>query len=124
MQAAGHPSALCARDPGGTVSLDNPAAVMARLADIENDLAERQNAYERAARTWYTAQREINRQRALALLTADEKSITEKKARAELAAYDVEGAAAEAEYEALKARVRMLETRATIGMSILKAQAR
>ena len=104
--------------------LSNPAAVMDRLAEIENDLAERQNLYEAAASRWYVARREIERTRARALLTATEDSVTEKKARADLAAYNVEDAASEAEYEALKAVIRVLETRATIGMSILKAQGR
>lgn len=104
--------------------LSNPAAVMARLAEIENALAERQNPYESAARSWYSAQREIQRRKAQALLTSDKGSVTEKKAEGDEAAYDVEGASAEAEYEALRAAVKVLETRATIGMSILKAQGR
>lgn len=106
------------------MSLDNPAAVMARLAEIEDSLARRQNAYEEAARSWYGAQREIGRRKAQKLLASDKGSVTEKKAEGDVAAYDVEGAAAEAEYEALKAAVKVLETRATIGMSILKAQGR
>jgi hypothetical protein len=97
---------------------------MARLAEIDNELAIRQNAYENAARTWFKAQREIARVKARALLTSEKASVTEKKAEGDLAAYDVEGAASEAEYEALRAVVRMLEVRSTIGMSILKAQGR
>lgn len=104
--------------------MDNPQAVMDRLALIEEDLAKRQNSYEEAAERWFRAQREIGRVKARALLGSDKPSITEKKAEGDLAAYDVEGAAAEAEYEALRAAVKVLETRATIGMSILKAQGR
>ncbi len=104
--------------------LSAPYLVQERLEGIERDLAERQNAYENAARQWYGAQREINRQKAYSLLNSDRKSVTEKKAEGELAAYDVEGASAEAEYEALRAAVKVLETRATIGMSILKSQGR
>lgn len=107
-----------------TVELSHPAAIMHRLEQIERDLASRQNAYESAAGRWYEAQREIGRLRARALLTSDAKSVTEKKAEGELAAYDVEGAAAEAEYESLKAVIRVLEQRAMIGMALLKAQGR
>jgi hypothetical protein len=104
--------------------MNDPAAVIARLTAIEEDLAERQNRYEAAAESWYRAQREMGRRRALALLTSERPSVTEKKAEGELAAYDVEGAVAQAEYEALKAAVGVLETRAVIGTSILKAQGR
>lgn len=104
--------------------LSQPHTVMSRLEAIENDLAVRQNAYESAARAWFGAQREIVRVRAVKLLASDAASVTEKKADADLAAYDVEGASAEAEYEALRAAVKVLELRATIGMSILKAQGR
>lgn len=107
------------------VDLSHPAAVMQKLVEIEADLANRQNAYESAARGWYTAKRDIEKEKATALLGAtDEKSVTEKKARAELSSYSVEGAEHEAEYEALKAVVRVLETRATICQSLLKAQGR
>lgn len=106
------------------MTLSDPAAVMARLESIDEDLAKRQNSYEDAASRWFTAQREIERRKASALLTSDKGSVTEKKAEGELAAFDVEGAVAKAEYEALKAAVRVLELRATIGMSILKAQGR
>ncbi len=103
---------------------DTPAVILAKLTAVENDLAERQNAYESAARNWYTAQREINRRKAKALLTSDAGSVTEKKAEGELAAYDVEGAASEAEYEALKAVIRVLEQRSMILASLLKSQGR
>lgn len=104
--------------------LSHPGVVMARLEEIERELAERQNAYERAARYWYQAQREIGRVKATALLTADEKSVTEKKARGDLAAYGVEGAECEAEYEALKAAIKVREQRAMICQSLLKAHGR
>lgn len=104
------------------LELDSPQLVMSRLTDIERDLAGRQNAYEAAARDWFTARREIEREKARALLSADEKSVTEKRARAELASLTADGFEHEAEYEALRAVIRVLETRATICMSILKAQ--
>lgn len=108
----------------GPVDLTSPASVMQRLADIENGMAERQNGYEAIARRWHEAQRDINKAKAWALLTADDKTVTEKKARGEVAAFDVEGAECEAEYEATKAAMRTLESRATILMSVLKAQGR
>jgi len=102
----------------------NPAAVISRLEQIDVELGERQNLYEDAARRWFKAQREITRVKAKALLTSPKASVTEKKAEGDLAAYDVEGADAEAEYEALKAAVRLRELRAMIGTSILKAHGR
>jgi hypothetical protein len=104
--------------------MDNPGAVTTRLAEIENDLAIRQNPYEQAAGGWFTAQREIKRAHAIALLGSDEGTVAEKRAEADIAAATAPGAELEGEYEALKAVIRVLEIRATIGMSILKAQGR
>jgi vacuolar-type H+-ATPase subunit I/STV1 len=104
--------------------LTEPSAVMARLASIENDLAERQNDYEEAARSHFDVVREQKKAWATALLTADAKSVTEKKAQGEVAAYYVEGGETEAEYQALKAVVEVLSERASICQSILKAQSR
>lgn len=104
--------------------LSHPGVVMSRLAAIENDLALRQNSYESAAGRWYGAKRDIEKTKATALLTADEKTVAEKRARGELAAYDVEGAVYEAEYESLKAVIRVLEQRGMILMALLKAQGR
>ena len=106
------------------MTLASPSEVTERLEAIEQDLARRQNAFEEAARQWFIAQREIVRQKALALRDSDRASVTEKKAEGDLAAYDVQHASAEAEYEALRAAVKVLETRATIGMSILRSQSR
>ncbi len=104
--------------------LGHPIAVQQTLEEIERDLAKRQNFYEDAARQWFSAQREIRRLTATALLSSGRDSVTEKKAEGELAAYDVENAAAEAEYEALRAVVKVLEVRATILMSLAKSQGR
>lgn len=107
-----------------TETLDSPAVVMTRLFAIENDLAERQNPYERAAGNWYTAQREIKRAHAIALLSSTKSSVTAQRAEADLAALACDGVEYEAEYEACKAVIRVLETRATVLQSILKAQGR
>jgi len=104
--------------------LDSPAVVMHRLTQIERDLANRQNAFEAAARGWYAAQREIKKQHAIALLSSTKGSVTEKKAEADIAASVCDGAEFEADYEAQKAVVRVLETRANVCMSILKSQGR
>jgi hypothetical protein len=104
--------------------LGDPQAVITRLAEIENDLAIRQNLYEDVAGKWFVAQRDIKRAHATALLGSDEGTVTEKKAEADIAAATAPGSELEGEYEALKAVIRVLETRATIGMSILKAQGR
>jgi uncharacterized protein YjbK len=106
------------------LGLDHPAGIMNRLVEIESDLAIRQNNLESSARQWYGAKRDIEKEKAQALLGSDRASVTEKKAEADLAAYDVQGAASEAEYEALKAVVRVLETRATVCQSLLKAHGR
>jgi hypothetical protein len=106
------------------IEMDSPAVVMHRLSGIERDLAERQNSYERSAGDWYAAQRGMKLAHARALLGSNRASVTEKKADADIAAATTQGAEHEAEYEALKAVIRVLETRAMICTSILKAQGR
>lgn len=105
-----------------TITLDNPHAVMGRLSDIEDDLAVRQGALERAARAWFIAKRDKEKARAVAFLRASG-TVAERNAIAdEQTALD--GKNEEAEWEALKAVCRVLETRASIGQSILRAQGR
>lgn len=106
------------------LDLSSPAEVLQRLDAIERDLALRQNLFEDAARGFFLYKREFERQRATALLSAPEDSVTEKRAHADIEAYDAEGATQEAEYEALKAVVRVLETRSIILMALLKSQGR
>lgn len=105
-----------------TVTLDNPGAVIHRLEQIEHDLALRQGAFEAAALGWFRAKRDRERQRALAFIAA-QGTVAERNAVADRDTAML-GAAEEAEYEALKAVVRTLETRASIGQSILRAQGR
>lgn len=102
--------------------LDTPALVMRKLEEIEHDLAVRQNALESAAMAWYRAKRDRERKRAIAFLSA-EGTVAVRQAVADRDTA-LEGVQAEAEYEALRAVVRTLETRASIGQSILRAQAR
>jgi hypothetical protein len=105
-----------------TVTLDNPGAVLHRLEEIERDLAIRQGAFEAAALGWFRAKRNRERERALAFIAA-QGTVAERNAIADRDTAML-GAAEEAEYEALKAVVRTLETRSAIGMSILKSQTR
>ena len=105
-----------------TATLADPAQVTARLEEIERDLAIRQNALEAAALGWFRAKRDREREWATAYLAA-EGPAHERKARADLAVATV-GTMAEAEFEALRAVVRVLETRASIGQSLLRSQGR
>jgi hypothetical protein len=104
------------------VTLSTPQAVQERLEQIEQDLAVRQNTFEAAAFAWFRAKRAREKQWAEAYLSA-EGPAHERKARADLAVATV-GALEEAEFEAVKAVVRTLETRATIGQSLLRSQGR
>lgn len=104
--------------------LDSPAVVMSRLAEIERDLALRQNPFEQVAKQWHDAQRAIRKAAATALLSSTKGSVTEKRAEAELAGLVTEGSEFEALYEASKAVIGVLEKRSMILMSILKGHGR
>jgi hypothetical protein len=102
--------------------LSTPQLVMARLTEIENDLATRQNTLESAATRWFKAKRDKEHARAVAFL-GTEGSVAVRQAEADKQTA-MDGREAEAEWEAVKAVVRTLETRASIGMSLLRAQGR
>ena len=104
------------------MSLSSPEQVMARLSEIENDLALRQNALEAAAMSWFIAKRDKEKARAVAFLAA-EGSVAERSALADQQTA-TDGKQEEALYESLRAVVRTLEARASIGQSLLKAQGR
>lgn len=104
------------------MSLSNPAAVIARLEEIEADLAGRQREYEEAAQAHFVRKREKEKQRAEAFLAA-EGTVAERTAIADRETATV-GCVEEASYEAQKSVVKVLEARATIGAAILKAQGR
>ena len=102
--------------------MNDPAQVLARLQAIEEDLAARQARLESAAMTWYRAKRDKEKARAVAFLSA-EGSVAERNAVADkLTALD--GRDAEAEWEAVRAVVRVLETRASIGQTIARTYGR
>lgn len=104
------------------MSLSSPAVVQARLEEIETDLASRQNDLEAAALDWFKAKREREKSHAEVFLN-DTGTVAERKAKADLATADV-GCAEEGKYEGLRGVVRVLDTRAAIGMAILKSQGR
>ena len=103
-------------------SLSDPADVIRRLDAIERDLAVRQNALEAAASAWFEAKRDREHARAIAYMQA-EGSVEARKAQADIATA-LDGKEAEAEWEALRAVVRTLETRASVLQSVLRAQGR
>jgi hypothetical protein len=102
--------------------LTQASAVMERLEAIEQDLAVRGSAFESAAMNWYRAKRDREKARAISFLSA-EGTVAQRSAIADKETALI-GQQEEAEYEALKAVVRTLETRASIGQSILRAQGR
>ena len=104
------------------MSLASPAQVMARLTEIETELAERQNDLEACAFAWFTAKRERERTEALEFMRA-EGSVEARRQQAKRISAAI-GAEEEASWEGKRAVVRVLEARANIGMAILKAQGR
>lgn len=102
--------------------MNTPDQVMDRLEALDVDLAVRGPALELAARAWFIAKRDKEKARAVAFLSA-EGTIAERHAIAdEKTATD--GKAEEAEWEALRAVCRTIETRVGIGQSLLRAHGR
>lgn len=104
------------------MTLSAPAAVQARLEEIEAELATRQGDYEAAALSWFRVKRDREKRRAQAFMEAGG-TVAERSAKAEVATATI-GVEDEARYEALRGVMRTLEARATIGQSILRAQSR
>ena len=104
------------------MSLASPAALMARLEELDADLEVRGPALEEAARAWFIAKRDRERDRATAYLAA-EGTVAERNAHADKATATM-GALAEAEYEALRSVTRVIEARVGIGQTLLKAHGR
>jgi hypothetical protein len=106
------------------------AQIEERLERIEADLAERQGAFEKAAADKHRLAREFELRHARAFIAASGDTATERKANATVTLAAAEDGLwakvqeAEGKYEGLKAAMRALETRATIGMSLLKIHAR
>lgn len=104
------------------MTLSHPAAILERLEAIERDLAVRENALEAAALGWFRAKRDREHKRAVAFIQATG-TVAERNAVADQQTSLI-GVAEEAEFEALRAVVRVMDTRATIGMALLKSQGR
>jgi hypothetical protein len=105
-----------------SATLDTPALVVEKLQGIERDLELRQNILEAAALNWFRAKRDKEHARAVAFIAA-EGTVAERSAQADLQTSLI-GRQEEAEFEALRAVIRVLEARATIGQSILRSQGR
>jgi glycine/D-amino acid oxidase-like deaminating enzyme len=105
-----------------SATAERPATVLERLEAIEADLSELQRDIYEAAMEWFKAKRDKEHDWAVSFMTADGTVADRKAAADKINARD--GMTAEAEYEALRAKERVLETRANIGMALLKAQGR
>lgn len=100
----------------------NPHTVQARLDEIDRDLAERLPQLEEAGRLHFIAKRDREQRIATAFLAA-EGTVAERNAIA-AGSFGGDGAEEEAAWESLRAAVRVLETRAQIGMALLKSYGR
>lgn len=105
-----------------TVTLNHPQGVIERLQEIENDLAVRQGTLEAAALAWFRVKRDKEHARAVAFIRASG-TVAERNALADQET-SLLGKEEEALWEASRAVSRTLETRATIGMALLKSQGR
>lgn len=103
-------------------SLSTPDAVSRRLEEIERDLALRQLVYEQAAVAWFKRKRDREHAWAVAYTKA-EGSVEARKAQATIETAMI-GREEEALWESLRAVMRTLETRSTIGMSLLRSMGR
>ena len=98
--------------------LSAPHLVMGRLRELEEDLEKREETLEDAARKWFVAKRDKEKARALAFLAA-EGTVAERQATADVQTA-LDGKEEEAEWEAVRAVVRVLETRASVLQSLLR----
>jgi hypothetical protein len=107
----------------------SPAQIMERLGAIEVDLASRQNEFEQAAGDRARLIRDWERRVAIARRTAKGNDADARKAAALVMAIDQDDlyerlSEAEGQFDALRAVTRVLETRASIGQSILRGMGR
>lgn len=99
-----------------------PAQIQERLEQIEQDLGARQNLYEQAAERWYRVLRDREHQHAVAFMSA-EGNTTERREHAKRETALI-GMVEEAEFNGLKAAISVMESRAMIGMALLKSAGR
>lgn len=102
--------------------LSHPGVVLKELASLANDLALRQNEYETAASAWFKAKRDKEHDYAVAFMNA----VGTDGQRRVIALQEtaLKGKDEEAAYEAAHRVMKVLETRASVLQSILKAQSR
>lgn len=110
-------------------TLSHPGAVLQRLAEIEHDFGELQNEYEDAAGDKARLIRDWEKRVAIATAKAKGGDANARKQAALVMAAEQDDlydrlTDAESRYAACHAAVRVLETRATVGMAILKSQGR
>jgi hypothetical protein len=107
----------------------SPAAIMARLSEIEADFAGRMNDLEQAADDRARLLRDWEYRLALYQKKATGSSAEMRKAHALVAAIEQDDlherlSDAEARYDALRSVVKVLEARSVIGMSLLRSHSR
>jgi hypothetical protein len=112
-----------------TTTFDTPGPILSRLAELENDLAERQNRWEKAAGDRARLIRDWEHRLASHRVSAKGNDAEARKAAALGAAIDQDDLyerlkEAEGSYEALKSVIRVIEVRVGIGQSILKSMGR
>lgn len=102
-----------------------PHQIITRLEGIESDLADRQADGEQAALDFYRTKRDFELEYAIKFMNATG-TVTERKLKATRAMENEQVYADlkkhEGAYESWKAALRTLETRASIGQSLLRAQ--
>ena len=106
-----------------------PAQLIERLEAIEQDMGDRQNEYEIAAEDRVRRVRDWDKRLAIHQKVAKGPNKETRMANALAAAIDADDlyerlTDAEARFDALRVVMRTLETRATIGQSLLRAQGR
>jgi hypothetical protein len=111
-----------------SATLTAPGAIHDRLCEIENEMALKQNEYEAAALAHYRQRREKEKSWAEEFMSCAfegdrKRTVSEREAMADRQTALI-GVEEEAQWEALRAVMRTLEARATIGQSLLRAQTR
>jgi hypothetical protein len=99
-----------------------PAQIEQRLQELEQDLGSRQNLYGAAAEKWHRKLRDREYQHAVEFMKATG-NVTERREKAKEQTALI-GVTEEAEYEGLRAAIKVMETRAMIGMALLKSAGR
>lgn len=112
-----------------TATLQHPGAVLNALEQIEKSLAEQQNDYEQAASDRATLVRKWEKRLALCRLKAKGNDADARKAAALVMAIDQDDLYerlmdAEGRFEGCRASIKVSETRAMIGLGILRSQGR